>query len=178
MNQFHPHTPAASTDNPIALLRACHVKIADHTALLERVRQHIEQNGVDAAAREAIEKIIRYFVQAAPLHHQDEEQDLFPLLEAAAKAEDNEEVLDALEFLREDHGKLETRWQAMLTQLQAILATQSGNIDAAAARQFVSAYQRHIEAENTLILPYAQTCLDQATLNTIGQAMKARRTAA
>ena len=175
MEQFSRNTSTASTDNPIALLRACHVKIADHTALLERIRQHIDLHGVDEAAQEAIEKVIRYFVQAAPLHHQDEEVDLFPLLAAAAKAEDYEDVLDALAFLQEDHIKLDTLWQSMLSQLQTILTQRSGNLDPATLRLFTAAYQRHIEAENSLILPYAQATLDQATLARLGQSMKLRR---
>lgn len=175
MNPF-ASSAAPSTANPIALLRACHVKMADHAALIERVRQHIEQNGVDDAAREAINRVVNYFSKAAPLHHQDEEIDLFPLLEAAAKADDAEEITDALEFLRLDHTKLEQTWAAMREQLEQLLSQGTGQLDAGRVRDFIAAYQRHIETENSLILPYAQAVIDRDNLGKIGASMQARRT--
>lgn len=176
MNPFSS-SAAPTTANPIALLRACHVKIADHAALIERIRQHIEQNGVDDTAREAIERVLTYFNKAAALHHQDEEIDLFPLLDIAAKQDDAEEISDALEFLRDDHIRLDKLWQSMHNQLQQLLETGTGQLDASAVRAFISAYQRHIETENSLILPYAQSVINRDTLAQIGAAMQARRTA-
>jgi hypothetical protein len=66
--------PPAGFDQPLAALAACHRRIEKQMATLARLPKHIARNGVDAEARLAISGILRYFLDAAPNHHADEEQ--------------------------------------------------------------------------------------------------------
>ena len=75
-----PGTESPSWDDPLEMLQACHERIEAQLALLARLRTHLAEHGVDQAAQEAIAGIQRYFTLAAPLHHQDEEEDLFPAM--------------------------------------------------------------------------------------------------
>jgi len=71
----------ASFDDPLEMLLACHRRIERQLQTLERLQVHLEVNGVDAEASAAAQAILRYFTRSAENHHEDEEKDLFPLLE-------------------------------------------------------------------------------------------------
>ena len=62
-------------DDPIGLLRACHEKMLSHCDLLAAL---LDKDTLDDEAREAARNLVRYFSQSAPLHHRDEEEELFP----------------------------------------------------------------------------------------------------
>ena len=72
--------PAASFDEPLEMLAACHERIEAQLGTLERLAQHLPRHGCDADARSAAAAVVRYFDTAGMLHHQDEDEDLFPLL--------------------------------------------------------------------------------------------------
>ena len=85
-----PLTPAlAGFDEPIEMLKACHERIERQLSTLERLLPHLAANGCDGEARQAAANILRYFNEAGPHHHADEEQDLFPFL-LAQRREDAE----------------------------------------------------------------------------------------
>jgi len=67
-------------DDPLGVLRACHERMLAQCNTLQGLVTHVAHNGVDDEARSAIGNVIHYFTTSALHHHQDEEQDLFPLL--------------------------------------------------------------------------------------------------
>src|SRR3546814_7605088 len=72
--------PAASTEAPLEMLAACHIRIERQCATLRRLAAHLTEHGADADARTAAMHVMRYFDTAAVQHHADEEVDLFPML--------------------------------------------------------------------------------------------------
>src|SRR3546814_4094799 len=70
--------PAASTEAPLEMLAACHIRIERHCATLRRQAAHLTEHGADADARTAAMHVMRCFDTAAEQHHADEEVDLFP----------------------------------------------------------------------------------------------------
>jgi len=68
-------------DDPLEMLLACHRRIEKQLDTLKRLRAHMDARGVDAEASLAAQAVLRYFLVAAANHHDDEEKDLFPLLE-------------------------------------------------------------------------------------------------
>ena len=74
---------APSFDDPLGMMAACHRRIERQLATLSRLQRHLPENGCDADARAAARGILRYFDAAAPNHHADEEESLFPRLEQA-----------------------------------------------------------------------------------------------
>jgi hemerythrin-like domain-containing protein len=165
-----PAEPAPDFSDPLALLHACHDRMLDLCDLLERLPAWIDTHGVDREADAAMQRVERYFDIAAPLHHADEEQDLFPLLAGQAS-------LDTLiTRLRDEHPGLENAWRRLSGTMAGIRAH---HLDAgllpASVRSFTSAYRQHIEIENTQLLPAASARLDDAQLAGLGQRMAARR---
>ena len=107
-------TPAAGFDQPLELWLACHDRVRRMTSLLERLYEHLQEGGADDAAQVTAASIRRYFEEAAPRHHEDEEVDLFPLLRRLLpqKApEDEAAVLAALRRLESEHVELGKLWQ-------------------------------------------------------------------
>lgn len=167
-----PPFPEAAPDftDPLGLLRACHERILQHCATLERLVDHLRAHGVDSEARTAAGKIHHYFSTAGQHHHQDEEQDLFPRL-----AHQSLKLADRVHRLRQDHARMGTLWQ----QLGPLLATPSRITDvdafAALAAEFTALYRDHIADENSELLELAQHILSSDELKKLGQQMAERR---
>jgi hemerythrin-like domain-containing protein len=161
-----------SIEDPLELLQACHDKVRRFSALVPRLREHLARHGPDAQAQEAAQSILRYFEVAAPLHHDDEEQDLFPALRALGQATLNRQMDD----LQAEHDELAHLWQQIRPWLQATAAGQALACPDA-AESFAQRYPAHAQKEEDKVYP-AAVGLDEASLRRISAAMVARRTQA
>lgn len=171
-------TPAAGFDQPLELWLACHDRVRRMTGLLERLREHLGTIGADDAARVTATTIRRYFDEAAPRHHEDEEVDLFPLLRRLLPQKDPKrlpEVEAALSRLEADHVSLGRVWQVVRPLLQAIERGEPATLDAETVNAFASGYRGHCEVEDTVIADALRLCLADADLDALGQAMAERR---
>ena len=171
-------TPAAGFDQPLQLWLACHDRVRRMTGLLERLREHLGTMGADDAARVTATTIRRYFDEAAPRHHEDEEVDLFPLLRRTLPARAPRRVRaveQALLRLQADHLALGKVWQQLRPALEAIERGEAVQLDGELVRTFAEGYRGHCEIEDTVIAEALQLCMDDADLDALGQAMAERR---
>ena len=169
--------PAVGFEQPFAMLEACHERLQRTLGLLGRLREHVRQQGVDHDARQAARDVLRYFDIAAPLHHQDEELHVFPLLLAEATPE----VRALVTRLQQDHVAMTADWAAARAGLQALLdenATGFTLEDEAALDRFAMRYDAHIAAEESVAYPAAAALLPPAALAAMGREMATRRGAA
>ena len=72
--------PAAGFDEPFEMLAACHERVQRMLRLLRRLAAHLGEHGADAQAAQAAVDVMRYFDEAAPRHHDDEELHVLPRL--------------------------------------------------------------------------------------------------
>ena len=163
-------TGAASFDQPLALLRACHEKILQQCATLERLAAHLLAHGNDAPAQQAAQGILRYFATAGQFHHLDEEENLFPLLRQAQP-----EVQGLLAQLEGEHVGMLAAWAAVQTELQQLLAGEQDTLSADKVTNLVQRYRAHVALENAEVLPLAEAVLTTTALQALGRAMAARR---
>jgi hemerythrin-like domain-containing protein len=138
-------------DDPLELLLACHDKVLRFTSLLRRLGAHVGRHGADHQAAEAAQSVIRYFDLASPLHHQDEEEDLFPALRVLG----HPQVDLTLDFLATEHRQLEVAWRDRVRPwLQAIVARQPmpmpGDV-----QWFAERCEQHVALENNQLYPHA-----------------------
>lgn len=171
-------TPAAGFDQPLQLWLACHDRVRRMASLLERLVEHLAENGADDAAQVTASAVLRYFDEAAPRHHEDEEIDLFPLLRRVLPSRapaDAESVLSALDRLESDHATLGALWQQLRLQLKAIEAGNAAGLDPASVERFASGYRQHCEIEDSLIAGALEKCVADIDLDALGQAMAERR---
>ena len=168
-----PAPQAPGFDDPIGLLEACHARIAGHCATLERLQRHLDDVGPDAAARVSAQRILHYFDTAGVWHHQDEEQDLQPLLEAALRACDDTATLALLHALMTEHAALDQVWRPLRAGLVAVQEGRwTGTLP---IEPYVSMMRSHYARENTTLFVRARALLDIEALAKLGAAMAARR---
>jgi hemerythrin-like domain-containing protein len=166
--------PSAGFEQPFEMLEACHERVHRMLKLLARLREHLRGHGADQSARDAARDVMRYFDQAAPHHHRDEELHVFPLL----LAQGDPDTAALVRRLQRDHVAMEARWQAAREVLAAI---QSGGLQALAPEHdasldaFAQLYDGHIEAEEGVAYPAAVELLDEAAQRAMGEEMMRRR---
>jgi len=162
--------PAPGFDDPLAMLAACHDRILRQCSTLEKLAFHLQRSGLTPDARAAAADVHRYFSTAGMLHHQDEEQDLFPLLRGDST------LASLIDELATEHRRMEVLWQ----QLEPRLAKPETIIDdldgfAALVSEFSQLYAGHVARENRELLPRAREWLPADVLSVIGARMAARR---
>ena len=205
MTRIHLHTlnlpghraPGAGYEAPFEMLDACHERVERMLRLLNKLRAHLQASGWDAQAAEAARDVLRYFNEAAPRHHEDEERHVFPAVLAAPDAPalphtgvDDSSGADSgsgtslhavVRRLLQDHATMQTHWASARPVLERIARPATGPwqqlaaCEEAALDSFASLYASHIEAENHLIYPAAQQTLTPAQLQTMSADMMARR---
>lgn len=167
--------PLPSFDQPLEMLAACHQRIEAQLATLERMAAHLQETGCDADVRSAAQSVLHYFDTAGALHHQDEDQDLFPLLRARAAAEGHAAIAAAIDELEREHATMDLQWRRLRARLLEI-ARGEGALDADEVARFAWLYRRHMDRESAALLPFARETLDCAQRAALGKRMAARRT--
>ena len=165
-----PQGAAATFDDPLGMLKACHGRIERQLTTLGRLQKHLPQFGCDEDARSAARAILRYFDLAAPNHHADEESSVFPRL--AAKAPAAKPLLDDLE---RDHAAIAESWTRLRPLLASIAAGQRAVLSPKDVAAIRGAYESHIAREESELIPLAAATFDADTLAAIGREMAARR---
>jgi hemerythrin-like domain-containing protein len=162
---------APAFDDPLEMLYACHDRICAQSDTLDRLVAHLLVQGNDEQAAQAARAILRYFDTAGQHHHQDEEQDLFPMLIDSGDTE----AAGYVARLLEEHKILDAAWHDLRPQLIAIEQSKADAIDADVAGHLIASYARHIKFENETMLPLASTLLNEEQVQQLGRNMAARR---
>jgi hemerythrin-like domain-containing protein len=155
------------------MLLACHDRVRRMLALLQRLREHLRRQGIDGQARQAATDVLRYFDQAAPAHHEDEERHVFPRLLREGDATQRALV----ERLRADHVAMAVQWPRVRAVLERV-ATGTAVPDAgdeAACEAFAALYVAHLPAEDRIVFPAASARMDAAARQAMGEEMAQRR---
>lgn len=167
------HAPGAGFEEPFEMLAACHERVVRMLALLARLRAHLAEKGWDPSVAQAAQDVMRYFDQAAPNHHLDEERHVFPQVLALPDTGLHEVV----RRLQQDHIDMAASW----AKARTVLATLQGGpatLDAAADQvltDFVSLHDRHVVDEDTLVYPAARQSLSPSATQAMSADMMARR---
>ena len=162
---------APGFDRPLDVLEACHDRIARQCDTLDELLIHLPLHGADIQAQQAARTVLTYFDTAAMHHHDDEERNLFPLLELQGASG----ACDLVETLTLEHDELALLWRRLRTDLQQIEAASASTLDEALTRRFIALNRTHLEFENTHVLPLARQILGTAEIERLGRAMAARR---
>ena len=168
---LHP-SPGASFDEPFEMLGACHERVTRMLELLRRLRAHLPAHGADAQASQAARDVMRYFDEAAPRHHDDEELHVLPVLRAAGRA-------DVADRLHADHLAMHEAWAALRVSLHGVASGQWRPQDAspleARADAFAALYRDHVPLEDDVAYPLVREHIDAQALRAMSLDMAARR---
>jgi hemerythrin-like domain-containing protein len=164
-------TAAPGFDQPLDVLEACHDRIARQCDTLDKLLAHLPSRGSDEQAKQAARAVMTYFDTAAVHHHDDEERNLFPLLEQAGAPG----ACDLVETLSLEHDELALLWRQLRPDLQQVEQGMAVLLDEGLVRRFIVLYRSHLEFENTQVLPLARQVLGRPEIERLGRAMAARR---
>ena len=159
----------ASWNEPIEMLYACHSKVKRFCRQPTILPDYLAKNGCNQAVKNDVQQILNYFNQSAPLHHDDEEKDFFPLLVKYVP-----EAQKDIDELERQHVTLHGSWTKLSEQLQALLTGDRENVDIALINNVVSGYDKHIALEEPLF-ELGKQHLSESELREIGDIMSARR---
>ncbi len=177
-----PVTIGAKESNfadPLGLLAGCHRRIERFLGVLRSIAQTNPGGPLSPEHARALEAALNYFRDAAPKHHADEEQDLFPQLRALDRPEAGP-LLSRLAELEAQHrsaalshaelDSLGRRWLAenRLSEPDAARFT-----DLTAALD--NLYPAHIAHEESEVFPFAQAVLSNNAKHALGRRMAERR---
>src|SRR2546425_659439 len=160
--------PGPGFDQPLEMLEACHERIQAQLGTLERLAPHLETKGCDAEAKSAAQAVLRYFDTSGAMHHQDEDQDLFPVLRTRAAAQARADITTAIDELVREHETMDAQWKRLRERLLAIVAGEP-RLDVEEVARFAWLYRRHMDREATAVLPFARQALDPATRAELGK---------
>ena len=155
---------------PLALLRACHERMLGQCQTLEKLVAYLRENGVDKDASGTAEGVCRYFMKAAPLHHQDEELDLFPLLQRQSL-----KLAELVYSLKQEHPQIDDAWRRLEPDLRRLKQMEDLDAFADKVADFCSRCRAHVKRENNELLTLAQHILSSKQQKAMGEAMAERR---
>lgn len=164
-------------DEPLGLLSDCHRRIERFMAAMLKVARQYGGRELDAEARDALERCLRYF-QILPRHHNaDEEESLFPRLRNEPAARDAMAVVDQLhkdhrtaDVMHAEAESLAKQWLA-----DGRLAEDSARRLTQLLEQLTEHYRQHIQLEDELVFPLAGRVLSPQQLLQVGREMAERR---
>lgn len=160
--------PDAGFAAPYEMLGACHDKVQRMLDLLERLQAHLHEHGPDSQAAQAARDVMRYFDLAAPLHHEDEERHVFPLL-----LNSGDPAWVALAGrLQQEHRDMAPAWAALRLQLEQVAAGRGGALE---VQGFASLYRAHLQAEDQGAYPAARRLGSEVLSAEMGRDMMRRR---
>jgi hemerythrin-like domain-containing protein len=164
--------PGAGFDEPFEMLAACHERVERMLRLLERLAEHLPRHGADAQAQDAARDVLRYFDQAAPHHHEDEERHVLPALRASGEAT----AIALADRLHADHAQMSAAWAALRVPLVEIAAGRwaaGGAFTSVAA--FAALYREHVRREDRDAFPQAAARVTGIARAAMGDEMAVRR---
>eukprot|EP01030_Chromulinospumella_sphaerica_P019695 gene19695-19592_t len=109
----HLFDTAPDFNQPIAVLKHCHDRIRKQLETLQKLLEHLPVHGADADARKAAQAVQKYFNHAAALHHEDEEENLMPMLQATARDADAVLLEQIIPGILADHAQMDLAWQEL-----------------------------------------------------------------
>lgn len=164
-------TPEDLLSDPIGWFFAEHHRHRQFCDLMQRASMATTFDG------EVLSWLLDFVVHELPLHVLDEEQDLFPLMRARARPEDDLNAV--LGRLSGEHAKDLTRAAAVRQHLELCLRQQTpisrNNVRRRALESFAIQERSHLALENAVVLPIARLRLTERDLLELSNRLATRR---
>jgi pyridoxamine 5'-phosphate oxidase len=166
---------APDFSQPIAVLKHCHDRIRKQLQTMQNLLAHLPKHGADADAQQAAQAVLKYFNHAAHLHHEDEEQNLVPMLQATARDADAALLAELVPAILAGHEQMDRDWNIIKSQLDQIATGKSSALSARDVQGFCDTYAAHMAVEEANIAPMAKRLFSPEQMAQLGSAMQVRR---
>jgi hemerythrin-like domain-containing protein len=171
--------PDHGFDEPLGLLSDCHRRIEHFLSVLTLTTARLDGGTIGDAERRPIQDALVYFATAAPRHTADEEESLFPRMEASGDS-NAVAVLRLIRRLESDHNEATRQHDAVNRLFQQWLSEGTlARLRVQELKQHLDTlnalYAAHIACEDREVFPAAARSLSAAAIRDIGHEMAARR---
>jgi pyridoxamine 5'-phosphate oxidase len=166
---------APDFSQPIAVLKHCHDRIRKQLQTMQNLLGHLPKHGADADAQKAAQAVLKYFNHAAHLHHEDEEQNLIPMLQATARDADAALLAELTPAILAGHQQMDQDWSILKSQLEQIANGASSTLSVNDVTRFCDTYAAHMVVEESNIAPMAKRLFSAEQMAQLGSAMQVRR---
>lgn len=166
---------APDFSQPIAVLKHCHDRIRKQLQTLHNLLAHLPKHGADTDAQKAAQAVLKYFNNAAHLHHQDEEQNLVPMLQATARDADAALLAELVPGILAGHEQMDRDWSIIKSQLEQIANGSATALSVSDVSRFCDTYAAHMLVEEGNIAPMAKRLFSAEQMAQLGSAMQVRR---
>ena len=163
-------TDNADFSNPLAMIHACHQRIRRFCRLLHDAGNALQQHGANQDFVTACKHIHHYFSTAGKLHHQDEENDIFPLVIRTSL-----KIAELIHQLKQEHQQLDQLWESLAPLLQSARNLSDPDQFIRLANDYAALAVAHLDKEEEEFLPVIQHLLSSEQLEKIGHSMALRR---
>ena len=166
---------SAAFEQPLDLLLSCHDKIIHFSSALYKIAIALQQEGWNDDYAVSADQIRHYFNIAGPEHHLDEEQHLFPAIQALPddSLDKKSDISTLIQRMISEHSKTDALWLL----LDKMLAQRSEDFITLKklSHQFKTEMHEHARIENDIIFPYARQHISVAEFKIMGLAIAQRR---
>jgi hemerythrin-like domain-containing protein len=167
-------TPEAEPRDGFEVLDVCHRHIVLALGKMSAVIARLSTLGPDRECRAMAREVERFFSTTVRQHHEDEERHVFPQVLLNA----DEDMVQAVSRLQQDHNWLEEDWMELSPHLVAVAEGQSWyDVDVLreGAAVFTALLHDHIALEESVVYPASRGRLALAQRREMGREMAARR---
>jgi hypothetical protein len=177
MTQAFPEIPepAAGNEPPLEAMAGCNQRLLRHCATLRRLALYLGECGFDAEARAANGQLLRFFDHALPLHHADQQEDLFPALIESMAGSDAVCLRDLTDAVARQQGELRLQWLRLRPALLQLASGRAGALPVRDIEGFIGTCRSCVGCEDEELLPMAARLLSDNQVAGLGAAMRARR---
>ena len=162
----------AKMRSPLDIMEADHHFQNRLCDILERIADDLP----DQVDQKLCSTAIHALTVEMPIHHADEEDGLFPLLEKRALPEDN--LIEIIANLSIEHATDESFANELLDSLKTLSEGKvplNPNMVGYMLRGFFECYRRHLHWENTIVIPLARKRLMEEDLHVLKEKMAVNR---
>jgi hemerythrin-like domain-containing protein len=171
--------PDHGFDEPLRLLSDCHRRIEHFLSVLTATADRADGRTLSEGERTQLQIALTYFATAAPRHTADEEESLFPRMEASLDR-DAIEALNTIQRLESDHDEANRLHEAVDRLVRLWLS--DGRLADSRMRELEchlarlnTLYAAHIALEDREVFPAAARILSPSDIHEIGREMAVRR---
>ena len=153
--EFKYKEPVAGFNDGLVVLKSYHEDFLLRGKKLLQLVANLKENGMNEEYANQCMEAYCHYSHATHLHHQDEEQSLFPLLLGSSALVDG-----MIERLMMDHEEIEDAWKLISDQLKQ--PDKITNFDALqnSTINFEKLLREHLTREDEDFSPHAQAILD------------------
>jgi len=164
--EFKYKEPINRFDDGLLVLKTYHEDFIEHGQNLLQLVANLNEHGMNEAYAHECMATYCHYDHATFLHHQDEEQGLFPLLVGHSPLIDG-----MIERLMLDHEEIEAAWKPIAEQLKRPEAISNFEALQQSAIEFEKLLREHLTREDEDFSPHAQAILDDKLRIAAGEKM-------